>query len=130
MADSMQVRDILRKVQQPQIQDTVKAIEVRADLKGIKYSESDNQLTAAVSKIPEYKLYQNISGIQDSGGKSGGSSPRKRGRKIGSIYNSQGKIHTGYYQNFKSLSEEDRKTVIVTRKKRLENLSILLSRKR
>ena len=52
MADSTQVREIFRRVKHPQLQDTVKALEFRADLDGIKYSEVDNHLTADVSKIP------------------------------------------------------------------------------
>ena len=54
MADSTQVRELFSRVQHPQLQDTVKALEVRADLYGITYSEAANLLTATVSKIPEY----------------------------------------------------------------------------
>lgn len=52
MADSMQVREQFRRVQQPQLQYTVKDLEVRSDLDGITYSDVANQLTASVSKIP------------------------------------------------------------------------------
>ena len=74
MADSTQVRELFRRVQHPQIQDTVKALEVRADLDSITPSEAANHLTAAVSKIPEYQLYQNFSGILARGGNSEGNS--------------------------------------------------------
>ena len=37
MADSTQVREILRIFQHPQLQDKVKALEVRADLDGLTY---------------------------------------------------------------------------------------------
>ena len=37
MADSTQVRELFRKVQDPQLQDTVKSLEVRAYLDGITY---------------------------------------------------------------------------------------------
>ena len=56
MDDSTQVHELFRRVQHPLIQDTVKALEVRADLDRIKYSEAYNHPTAAVSKIPEYKF--------------------------------------------------------------------------
>ena len=52
MAESTQVRELFRRVQQPQLQDTVTDLEFRADLDGIKYSEADDHLTAAVSKMP------------------------------------------------------------------------------
>ena len=56
MDDRTQVHELFRRVQHPVLQDTVKALEVRADLDRITYSEADNHLTAAVSKIPEYKF--------------------------------------------------------------------------
>ena len=43
---------------------------------------------------------------------------RKGGRNSGSIYNSQEKIHTGYYQNWKGLSKEDHNIFIAARKKK------------
>ena len=73
--------------------------------------------------MPEYKFSQNISGIQTSGGNIGGNSdgggPRKSGRNSGSIYNSLGKVHTGYYYNWKVLRKYYHKTVIAARKKRV-----------
>ena len=92
MADSTQVCELFRRVQQPQLQEIVKAIEVIADLDGITYSESENYLTSAVSNMPEYQLSIKVSDIQASGGKSGGNSGggglRKGGRNSGSICNS------------------------------------------
>ena len=38
MVDSTKLREIFRRVQHPQLKDTVKAIEVRSDLDGITYS--------------------------------------------------------------------------------------------
>ena len=52
MAGSTQVHELSRRVQQPQLQYTVKDLEVRSDLDGITYSDVANQLTASVSKIP------------------------------------------------------------------------------
>ena len=64
MADSTQVRELFRRFQHPHLQDMVKALEVRSDLDGIKYSEAANHLTAADSKIPEYQLFQKVDGIR------------------------------------------------------------------
>ena len=56
MDDSTQVCELFSRVQNPQLQDTVKALEFSADLDGTTYLEAANHLTAAVSKIPEYQL--------------------------------------------------------------------------
>ena len=89
MADSMQVREIFRRFQHPQLQDMVKALEDRYELDWIAYSEAANQLTAAVSNMPEYQFFLKVSGIHDSGGNSGGNSsgsgPRKGGWNISRI---------------------------------------------
>ena len=122
MTDSTQVCELFSRVQHPQFQDTVKALEVRAEIYGITYSEADNHLTASISKMSEYQLSLKVSGVQSSGdnsggNKGGGSGPCKGGRNSGSIYNSQGKVHTGNYQNWKGLNKEDRKTVMAARQK-------------
>ena len=122
MTNSTKLRELFRRVQHPQLQDTVKVIEVRAELDGITYSEAANHIISAVSKIPKYHLSPKVSIIQASGGNiggnSGGGGPHKGGHNSGSIYNSQGKVHIGYYQNWKGLSKEDCKTIIAARKKK------------
>ena len=86
-----QVRELLRRVQHPQLQDTVKAIDVRSDLDGITYSVTYNHLTAAAFKMPDYQFFRKVSSIRSSGGKSGGNSgvsvPHKVGCSSSSIYN-------------------------------------------
>ena len=47
MVRIMKLHELFRKVQHPQLQDMVKAIEVRDDLDGITYSETANHLTSA-----------------------------------------------------------------------------------
>ena len=78
MDDSTQVREVFGSIQHPQLQDTVKDIEVRADLDIIIYSEAANHLTATVSNMPEYQFPQNVSGIHASGGNSGGQQWQRR----------------------------------------------------
>ena len=51
-----QVRELFKRVQLTQLQDTVKALHVCYDLDGITYTEVANHLTAAVSKLPEFQL--------------------------------------------------------------------------
>ena len=104
MADITQVRKLFQRIQHPQLQDTVKVVEVRAELDGTPYSETANHFTAVVSNMPEYQLSQNFAGFQASGGKSDVGSPRKGVRNSGSIYNSQVNVHTGCCQKWKGLS--------------------------
>ena len=66
MADSTQVRELIRRVQHPQLQDTFKDLEVRANLDGISYSEADKHLTTTASKIPEYQFFRKFSVVQAS----------------------------------------------------------------
>ena len=132
MSNSTDVRELFRRVQHPELQNTVKALEFREDLEGIKYLEADNHLTAAVYKIPENQFSRKVSRMKSSGGNNGGISGgdlRKSGCDSGSIYNSQGKVHTGYYHNWKGPSKEYCKTVINARNKRVASLVRPQSRK-
>ena len=97
MADSTHVCELFKRFQHQQLQDTFKVLEVRADLDGITYSEADNHLTAAVSKMNEYQFPPKVVVIQASVFNSGGGVPRKGGRNSCISYNVQGEIHTGYY---------------------------------
>ena len=54
MEDSMQVSELFSTINHPQLQDTVKSLEVRSNLDGIKYSEAANHLITAVSNMNEY----------------------------------------------------------------------------
>ena len=55
MADSTQVRELFRRVQHPQLQGTVKSLELRADLDGITYSEG------LIISNPPYPRYHSTS---------------------------------------------------------------------
>ena len=91
MAESTQVRELFSRVQHPQPQDTFKALEVRSEIDGITYSKAYNNLTAALSNMPDYQLSRKVSSIQASGGNSGdnsgGGGPYKDGCNSSSIYN-------------------------------------------
>ena len=64
MDDITQVHELFKRVQHPQLQDTVKDLEVRYGLDGITHSEVDNYLTASVSKIPEHQFSLTFYGVQ------------------------------------------------------------------
>ena len=115
LTENARVRELLKCVQNNQLQDTAKALRVQFDLDGISYTEAANHLTSAVSELPEYLLACHVSSLKPIRG--GGSEEGKNKFKWDSIYADDGTIFTGYYSNSKSLSKEDRDKIIVERKK-------------
>ena len=116
LTENAKVRELLKRVQNNQLQDTVKALRVRFDIDGISYTEVANHLTSAVSELPEYQLARRVSSLKRIRG--GGLEKGKNKFKRDSIYADDGTIFTGYYSNWKSLPKEDRDKVIAERKKK------------
>ena len=119
LTENAKVCELLKRVQNNQLQDTVKALRVRFDLDGISYMEAANHLTSAVSELPEYLLARRISSLKRI--RRGGSEKGNHKFKRDSIYADDGTIFTGYYSNWKSLSKEDRDKVIAEQKKKNTN---------
>ena len=128
LTENAKVRELLKRVQNNQLQDTVKALRVRFDLDGISYTEAANHLTSAVSELPEYLLARCVSSLKRICG--GGSEKGKNKFKRDSIYADDGTIFTGYYSNWKSLSKEDRDKVIAEWKKKNTNGGVKNDNKR
>ena len=128
LTENAKVRELLKRVQNNQLQDTVKALRVRFDIDGILYTEAANHLTSAVSELPEYLLARCVSSMKRIRG--GGSEKGKNKFKRDSIYADDGTIFTGYYSNWKSLSKEDRDKVIAERKKNNTNGGVKNDNKR
>ena len=63
LTENAKVRELLKRVQHMQLQDTIKALRVRYDLDGITYTEAANHLTAAVSELPEFQLARCVSAV-------------------------------------------------------------------
>ena len=59
--ENAKLRELFKRVQHPQLQDTVKASKVRFDMEGITYTQEVNHLTATVSELPEYHLTRKVS---------------------------------------------------------------------
>ena len=128
LTENAKVRELLKRVQNNQLQDTVKALRVRFDIDGISYTEAANHLTSAVSELPEYLLARRVSSLKRIRG--GGSEKGKNMFKRDSIYADDGTIFTGYYSNWKSLSKVDRNKVIAERKKKNTNGGVKNNNKR
>ena len=119
LTENAKVRELLKRVQNNQLQDTVKALRVRFDIDGISYTEAANHLTSAVSELSEYLLTRRVYSLKRIRG--GGLEKGKNKFKRDSIYADDGTIFTGYYSNWKSLPKEDRDKVIAERKKKYTN---------
>ena len=119
LTENAKVRELLKRMQNNQLQDTIKALLVRFDLDRISYTEASNHLTSAVSELPEYLLARRVSSLKHIRG--GGSEKGKNKFKRDSIYADDRTIFTGYYSNWKSLSKEDHDKVIAERKKKNMN---------
>ena len=64
LTENTKVCELLNRVQNNQLQDTVKALGVRFDIDGISYTEVANHLTSAVSQLPEYLLARGVSSLK------------------------------------------------------------------
>ena len=64
LTKNAKVHELLKRVQNNQLQDTIKALGVRFDLDGISYTEAANHLTSAVSELPEYLLARCVSSLK------------------------------------------------------------------
>ena len=85
LIENAKLRELFKRVQHPQLQDTVKAFKVRFDMEGITYTQAANDLTAAVLELPEYHLTCNVSAsssgvpwIRGGGGSGHNSSVKKK----------------------------------------------------
>ena len=116
LTENTKVHELLKCVQNNQLQDTIKALRVWFDLDGISYTEAANHLTSAVSELPEYLLARHVSSLKCIRG--GGSNKGKSKFKRDSIYADDGTIFTGYYSNWKSLSKYDCDKVIAEWKRK------------
>ena len=126
--ENAKLRELFKRVQYPQPQDTVKALKVRFDMEDIMYTQAANHLTAAVSELPEYHLTHKVSAlssgtprIQGGGGNNHNSNIKKKwGMQAPNkgILMSDGSVFTGYYPNWLELSKEDKQCMLDSRNKK------------
>ena len=53
-SENAKIRELFKRVQHPQLQDTVEALKVRFNMEGLTYTQAANHLTVAVSELPEF----------------------------------------------------------------------------
>ena len=126
--ENAKLRELFKRVQHPQLQDTVKALKVRFDMEGITYTQAANHLTAAVSELPEYHLTRKVSAsssgtprIRDGGGTNHNSNIKNKGGTQApskGILLSDRLVFMGYYANRSELSKGDKQRVLDSRTKK------------
>ena len=112
LLENAKLRDLLKPMQHPQLQDTVKALKVLFDIEGLTYTQAVNHLSAAVSELAKYQMARK--GLVVTCIRGGGNAPKD----LDGIQMPNGTIYTGYYKNWNALSQEDKDKVLAQRKKR------------
>ena len=111
-----------KRVQNPQLQDTVKALKVRFDIEGLTYTQAANHLTAAISELPEFHSTRRVTaarihgGSADTGTHNKYSNSIRKGAPKSGIRTADGKIFTGFYKHWRTLIDDEKQQVIEERK--------------
>ena len=127
--ENAKLRELFKRVQHPQLQDTVKALKVRFDMEGITYTQAANHLTARrrIILLPRSRSSQNTFSLarfqlrhpEHQGFGAVGAAIiivilRRKGER-----KPQAKAYsTGYYPNWSELSKEDKQRVLDSRSKK------------
>ena len=82
--ENSKLHELFKRVQHPQLQDIVMALNVRFDMEGLTYTQATNHLTGTVSELPEYHMMCKVSsaGVTQIRGGGGGSAHKQLGKKI------------------------------------------------
>ena len=124
ITERAKIRMLLSKVEHPQLQSTVDALAIRAQMDGSTFTACANFLASQVSKLPDHQSGRKIAGTGSDRGKDevkrirgGGAKGAGDGEKRNGIYMPDGSIWTGYYSDWNEMTKEDRQTVMDTRVK-------------
>ena len=124
-SENAKIRDLFKRVRHPQLQDTVKALKVHFDMEGLTYTQAAN-LTVAVSELPEFHSTRRVAAAHIRGGSaytgthnkySYNNSAGKQAPKSG-IHTADGKIFTGFYKHWRTLTNDEKQHVIEERKRK------------
>jgi hypothetical protein len=113
MPEAARVRFLFKKVQHKDMQLSIESLQAQQTAGTvITYTMAANHLTTKVSTLPEYiSKNRSISAVGKSVSFSSSSG------NDASIHNSDGTINTGFIPNWRSLSKEQRDTVMAERKR-------------
>ena len=110
--EKAKVRELFKRLQHRDLQDTVKVLKVRFDLERLTYTQAANHITAAVSELQEYNLSRKISAARIRGGYDiPVRKPKRNGAPKSGICGADRKIYTGFMKHWKDLSEAEKSQV-------------------
>ena len=120
--ENAKICELFKWVQHPQLQDTVTVLEVRFDMEGLTYTQGANHLTAAVSESPEFHTTCRIAAPRIRGGSDTGvhnkyNNSAGKGAPKSGICTADGKIFTGFYKHWQTLTDDEKQHVIKERKR-------------
>ena len=126
-SENAKIRELLKWVQHPQLQDTVKALKVRFDMEGMTYTQAANHLTVAVSELPEFHMTRRLAAARICGGSADAGTHNKynncagKGAPKSGLCTVDGKLFTGFYKHWRTLTNDEKQHVIEERKHKGNN---------
>ena len=117
-SENAKIRELFKRVQHPQLQDTVKALKVRFGMEDLAYTQAANHLTTAISKLPEFHSTCQIAaaricgGSADTGNHNKYNNSARKGAPKSGIRTADGKIFTEFYKHWRTLTDDVKQHVI------------------
>ena len=106
MMENAKLRELFKHTKHTQFTESVKALEVRYDMDSLTYTQGANNLTAAVSKLPDYQMARRVSNVKTAG--AGGSKQGRVRRDGNSIDSTDATIWTGHYDKWATMKDTDK----------------------
>ena len=121
-SENAKIRELFKRVQHPQLQDTIKVLKVRFDMEGVEYNQAANHLTVAISELPEFHTTHQIAAARIRGGSDTGAHNKynnsaRKGAPKSVICTADGKIFMGFYKHWRTLTNDEKQHVIEKRKR-------------
>ena len=122
--ENAKIHELFKRVQHPLLQDTVMALKVRFDMEGLTYTQAANHLTVAVSELPEFHSSHRVAAAHICGGSGDTGTHNKYNNSAGKgapkpgIRTADGKIFTGFYKHWRTLTDDEKQHVIEERKRK------------
>ena len=116
MTENAKLRELFKRTKHPQLVESVKALEVRYDMDGLTYTQAANNLTAAVSKLPDYQMARRVSNVKT--GTRQGSKPTRIRRDGNTIYATDGTIWTCHYDEWARMKDSDKEKITAERERK------------
>ena len=116
MTENAKLRELFKRTKHLQLVESLKALEVRYDMDILTYTQAANNLTAAVSKLPDYQMARRVSNVKTGSGQ--GSKPMRIRRDGNTIYATDGTIWTGHNDEWAMMKDSDKEKITAERERK------------